>query len=95
MKTNESFKKAVALKYLQGKEQVPRVSAKGRGFVAEEIVKRAEEHQIPIQEDPSLVQLLAELELNQTIPEELYQVVAEVFAFIYLVDKSYQEISKS
>ena len=50
--------------YLVAREQVPRVSAKGRGFVAEEIVKRAEEHQIPIQEDPSLVQLLAELEIR-------------------------------
>ncbi|WP_413381710.1 EscU/YscU/HrcU family type III secretion system export apparatus switch protein [Alkalihalobacillus sp. 1P02AB] len=86
-----TFKQAVALKYLQGKENAPKVSAKGKGFVADEIIKRAKEADIPIQEDVNLVQMLSELELNETIPEELYQVVAEVFAFIYLLDKNYYE----
>lgn len=42
-------------------------------------------------EDASLVELLAELNINETIPEELYQAVAEVFAFIYQADKNMKD----
>ncbi|KAB8138722.1 hypothetical protein F9U64_03650 [Gracilibacillus oryzae] len=87
MKNEESYrKKAVALKYEQDSE-APKVTAIGKGNVAENIVKKAMESNVPIQSDPSLVTLLSELEINQTIPEELYQVVAEVFAYIYQIDK--------
>lgn len=78
---------AVALSYQQNLADAPKVVAKGRGKIAEAIVEKAKQNQIPIQEDPSLVQLLSELNLNQSIPEELYQAVAEVFAFIYQTDK--------
>lgn len=81
-------KKAAALKYDQDKDFAPVVSAKGKGLIAEEIVKRAKEHDVPILEDPSLAGLLTELNVNERIPEELYQAVAEVFAFIYQTDKA-------
>lgn len=68
-------------------DDAPRVMASGKGFVAEEIIERAEAHDIPILEDPSLVEVLAELNINEQIPEELFQVVSEVFAFIYRADK--------
>ena len=84
-------KKAVALEYNLEKSDAPKVSATGKGYVAEEIIEKAKEHKIPIQEDQSLVELLSELNINETIPEELYQVVAEVFAYIYNVD---QKLSK-
>lgn len=84
---NEKRKKAVALSYEQNMDDAPKVTASGKGFLAESIVERALEHDIPILEDPSLVEVLAELNINETIPEELFQVVSEVFAFIYRTDK--------
>jgi flagellar biosynthesis protein len=79
--------KAIALRYDQSKESAPKVTASGRGYVAENIIQKAKENEVPIQEDPSLVELLAELDINQSIPDELYQAVAEVFAFLYQTDK--------
>ncbi len=80
-------KEAVALKYNPLESTSPVVIAKGKGETAERILKSAEEHNIPIQEDPSLVHLLSKLEIEESIPEELYEVVAELFAFIYHLDK--------
>lgn len=80
-------KQAVALKYQAGVMEAPKVVAKGKGFVAENMLKTAKEHDIPIQEDPSLVEVLGKLDLDQQIPPELYQVVAEVLAFVYRLDK--------
>ncbi|GEM03448.1 hypothetical protein HMI01_04360 [Halolactibacillus miurensis] len=82
------LKKAMALRYNETKDLAPVVSAKGQGYVAEEIIKRAHEAGVPIQEDQSLVEMLGQIDINQAIPEELYLVVAEVFAFIYHVDRS-------
>ncbi|CAM3752812.1 EscU/YscU/HrcU family type III secretion system export apparatus switch protein [Alkalicoccus chagannorensis] len=79
-------RRAVALGYREG-EHAPKVKAKGKGFVAEEIIERAKSSSIPIQEDPSLVEMLSQLEVNEKIPEDLYEVVAEVFAFIYRIDR--------
>lgn len=80
-------KQAVALKYQAGTMEAPKVVAKGSGYVAENILKVAQDHQIPVQEEPSLVEVLGKLDLNQQIPPELYQVVAEVLAFVYRLDK--------
>lgn len=80
-------KKAVALSYEGENMTAPVVIAKGEGVIAENILSQANNHHIPIQEDKTLVELLSKLTINETIPEELYQVVAEVFAFIYQVDK--------
>ncbi|MFD2443506.1 EscU/YscU/HrcU family type III secretion system export apparatus switch protein [Bacillus sp. CGMCC 1.16607] len=80
-------KEAIALGYEANLQEAPIVIAKGKGLVADTIIEKAKESGIPIQEDPSLVQLLSQLEINQSIPEELYKVVAEVFAFIYRADQ--------
>lgn len=42
---------------------------------------------MPIQEDPSLVEVLSQLELNERAPEELYGAVAEIFSFLYKIDE--------
>lgn len=81
-------KEAVALTYDQNKSDAPIIAAKGKGIVADEIIKRAKENDIPIQEDPSLVEVLSKLQINEQIPENLYQAVAEIFAFIYRTDQS-------
>jgi len=81
-------KEAVALSYDSSKDSAPKVIAKGKGDVAANILEKAKKFNIPIQEDPTLIELLGQLEINETIPEELYQAVAEIFAFIYRIDKS-------
>ncbi|MFP4694981.1 EscU/YscU/HrcU family type III secretion system export apparatus switch protein [Thiohalospira sp.] len=75
--------RAVALRY--DGQSAPRVTAKGAGETAEAILRLAEENGIPLHEDPDLVTLLAQLELGQEIPTNLYQAVAEVIAFAYLM----------
>ena len=84
---SENYKRAASLRYNQNSDFAPVISAAGKGIVAEEIIKIAKENNVPIVEDTSLAELLAELNINEYIPEELYQLVAEVFAFIYQVDK--------
>jgi len=85
-------KEAVALSYEAMKNDAPKVIAKGKGIVADNILEKAKENNIPIQEDPTLIELLSKLNINDRIPEELYQAVAEVFAFVYRTDK---EVGKS
>ena len=80
--------KAAAIRYDREKHIAPKVTAIGKGLVADNMIEKASEHHIPILEDAALVELLSELNLNETIPEELYQAVAEVFAFIYRTDQS-------
>lgn len=74
---------AVALEYSGG--GAPRITAKGGGALAEEIIRLAQTHDVPLRSDRDLVQVLAAIELDQEIPEVLYRAVAEVIAFAYLV----------
>ena len=80
--------KAIALSYNEERDAAPRVTAKGKGHVAEKIIEAAKENDVPIKEDPSMVELLSEVELNEEIPEELYEVVAELLSYIYRLDQS-------
>jgi flagellar biosynthesis protein len=82
---------AVALSYEASKQNAPKVVAKGKGNVANNIIEKAKKHQVPIQEDSSLVELLSQLQINEAIPEQLYDAVAEVFAFIYSVDRQHSK----
>lgn len=79
------MKKAVALRYLPEKENAPRVVASGKGATADNIIKIAELHNLPIRKDEDLVELLSKVEIDREIPEKLYVAVAEVFRFIYAV----------
>ena len=78
---------AVALGYKPGEDIAPKVLAKGRGPVAEAIVALAEQTGVPVTKDQDLVTLLGKLDVNEDIPEELYQVVAEVLAFVYRMNR--------
>jgi flagellar biosynthesis protein len=80
-------KKAVALKYDPSSGSAPVVVAKGKGVIADEILRRAQDNGIPVQEDASLVEVLSKLDLEQEIPAELYRLVAEVLSFVYRSDK--------
>jgi flagellar biosynthesis protein len=88
---NKKMKQAVALSYDATIQSAPKVVAKGKGMVAANIIEKAKEHHLPIQEDASLVELLSQLQINETIPEQLYEAVAEVFAFIYNVDRQHSK----
>lgn len=74
---------AVALRY--DGQGAPRITAKGSGHVADRILALADDHGIPLQEDPELASLLAQVPLGDEIPEALYRAVAEVIAFAYLL----------
>lgn len=74
---------AVALTY-DGKS-APFVSASGSQDLAEEIIRIAREHEIPIYENPQLVDILARLEVGDEIPELLYRTIAEIIAFVYML----------
>jgi len=76
-------KKAAALRYNTEKENAPKVVAKGKGEVAQNIIKIAELNNLPIKKDEDLIELLSKVELDKEVPEALYQAVAEVFSFIY------------
>jgi flagellar biosynthesis protein len=80
------IKKAVALRYAPEQSSAPILIAKGKGNIAETILQKAKENGIPVQEDASLVEVLSKLDLEQEIPAELYQLVAEVLSFIYRSD---------
>lgn len=73
---------AVALEYTG--HGAPRVTAHGGGALADEIIRLAQAHDIPLHANRDLVQMLAQIELDQEIPEILYRAVAEVIAFAYL-----------
>ena len=78
-------KQAVALKY--GEEiTVPKVVAIGQGHIAEKIIEAAEAHDVPIVEDTEVVSKLVQLPLGSEIPEEMYEAVAGILAFLYRMD---------
>ena len=80
---------AVALRYNEDHEAAPRVLAKGAGGVAQKILDIAREQNIPVRDDPDLVEALAKLDVGSLIPTELYPAVAEVLAFVYRQNQRY------
>ncbi len=87
---------AVALKYELGKMPAPQVIAKGKDYLAQKIREIAEKHKVPIYQDPPLAQLLYnKVEVGEYIPEELYQVVAKVLAYVYKLRKDKMEKIKT
>ncbi|VAW77044.1 Flagellar biosynthesis protein FlhB [hydrothermal vent metagenome] len=78
---NKPLPLAVALQY--DGDSAPRVTAKGRDALAEQILQIARQHGIPIQENQPLASLLANIETGDEIPEALYLAVAQVISFAY------------
>ncbi len=84
-------KAAAALRYRRDADAAPRVTAAGRGLIAEKILALAKEAGIPIHEDASLVEVLARLDVGSEIPVELYRAVAEILTFVYRMDRRWKE----
>jgi flagellar biosynthesis protein len=74
---------AAALRYEKGKDSAPRLVAKGQGHIAAKILQLAKDNQIPVHEDPALIEILSKMNLDEQIPGDCYRVVAEILAWIY------------
>lgn len=84
---------AAALSYDAERDGAPRLTAKGRGIVAENIIALALRHRVPLRKDPALVELLSRLDIDEEIPPELYRAVAEILAFIYRMNEKHRDDS--
>ena len=81
------LQEAVAIRYDRDRENAPRVVAKGKGFVAEQLLAIARRHAVPVYQNQTVTQLLMAVELDREIPPEMYAVVAEILAYVYRIDK--------
>lgn len=89
---DEKNKQAVVIRYDKDQDSAPRVTAKGRGYVAEHIINLGKQHAVPLYQNKTLASMLMAIELDKEIPPELYSAIAEVLAYIYRLD---QRMSKS
>ena len=85
-KEKDSVKTAVALAYNPG-DVAPTILATGKGELAEKIIEKAKESDVPLYKDNKLAATLSKLEIGDTIPPELYEVVAEILVFVDDMDK--------
>jgi flagellar biosynthesis protein len=83
------LRKAVAMRYRDGEDAAPRVVAKGRGLLADEIVEIARREGVAVKQDGSLVEVLSALEVDALIPAELYEALAHLLSWVYQTDKRY------
>lgn len=83
---HDTAREAVALAYSQT-DAAPRVVAKGKGLIAEQIIARAREHGIYVHESPELVALLTQVDIDERIPPQLYIAVAELLAWLYRLEQ--------
>ncbi|WP_461202413.1 EscU/YscU/HrcU family type III secretion system export apparatus switch protein [Anoxybacillus sp. TBDG-1] len=79
---------AAVIRYEQG-DKAPTVVAHGRGYVAEKIIDLAKQNGVPIEQDAALVQHLLDLDLGDTIPPQLYAVIAEFLILIEKMERNY------
>lgn len=82
--------KAVALAYNQNKQRAPKVVAKGEGFIAQRIIEKAKEFDVPIFQSEALVNSLMQVELEEEIPATLYKAVVEVYIWLQKTEKKSQ-----
>ena len=79
-------KQAIALQYNPG-DEAPTIVASGKGIIADKIIEKAKESDVPLYEDAKLADTLSKLEIGDAIPPELYNVVAEILVFVDNLDK--------
>ena len=74
---------AVAITAGEEGQELPRISAAGRGKLAEQILQLAFENGIPVREDSALAEMLAGIELDSPVPSEAFFAVAEILSYVY------------
>jgi flagellar biosynthesis protein len=87
----KKIKKAAALRYLPHNDNAPKVTAVGKGRIAEKILEAAEKNKIPVYEDANLANVLNNFNPGDEITPELYGIVAEILIFVRNIDKRYGE----
>ncbi len=90
----ETVPVAVALEYERGKDKAPRVTAKGKGTIAEQIIKVAREHGITISRDENLAEILVKIDIDTFIPLEAYSAVAEILNYVYKTNAKAKTIKR-
>lgn len=75
--------KSFSLKYDKDYDNAPKITAKGKGEIAKQIIMIAKEKNIPIYKDEILTDILDNLQLNIEVPEYLYEAIAEIYSFTY------------
>jgi len=93
-KQQQARRTAVAVRYDVEKDKAPLILASGRGAIADEILRVAEDNKIPLFENRDLANMLAKLEVDTEIPAQLYVLVAEVLFFVYKLDKMAEKREK-
>ncbi|MCI5884453.1 MAG: EscU/YscU/HrcU family type III secretion system export apparatus switch protein [Clostridiales bacterium] len=93
MQQENRKKTAVALEYEKG-DTAPKVIASGRGYIADRIIKTAEENAVPVHKDEKLAKSLSLLDVGEYIPPELYSIVAEVLVYVDDMEKIQSKISR-
>ena len=83
--------RAVALRYREHEDQAPKVIAKGEGLIARTIKEIAQKNGIPLHRDDTLVELLAQIEIDREIPPELYTAIAELISWIYRANSALEK----
>ncbi len=90
MAKKKRIEQAVALHYDHDPGSAPKVLASGQGKLAQKIIAAAESAGVDIVQDPDLLEVLGKVPVGEEIPPELFQAVAEILAFIYRVNGSYE-----
>ena len=85
----QPIKEVAALKYDPATDDVPMIVAIGHGHMAERLLEKAQENEIPVVQDAGLAQLLSRLSVGDEIPPEVYKVVAQILLFVSGMDTSY------
>lgn len=93
MEEKKKLKQAVAIEY-NAEDAAPKIVASGVGAVAERILEKAKESDVPIHQDDKLADTLSRLEIGDMIPTELYEVVAEILVFVDGIDKLQKKLQK-
>lgn len=85
------IKKAVALEYDRGVDAAPRVTASGKGAIAEQILAIAFAQGIKVREDSDLLEILSKIEVDSPIPLEAFATVAEILSYVYAANASLKQ----
>lgn len=93
MKPHNGPKQAVALSY-DVDEGAPKVLAAGQGYLAEKIMEKAKESDIPLYQDEQLVSSLMKLDIGDLIPPELYEVVAEILVYVDKMERLREKLEQ-
>lgn len=87
-------KTAVAISY-EPDENAPRVIASGKGYLADKIIEKAKESDVPLYQDDKLANSLSKIEIGDMIPPQLYDVVAEILVFVDKMDQLKGKVYKN